>query len=146
MTKRCAAASLALAALASAAVLAGQLAPAHATVAPEAERYGIVRVDAAGTWSILADTAHQPSGLTSIVCASGTLTVTFLPLATIGVFLADEDETYAGRFDAGASVGLDRFVVTFHRAATGAVVRCDDPALRLPRSNLQLMVIGTPPA
>lgn len=109
-------------------------------------RYGIVRVSPAGVWSVLADDAHNPSGLTGVTTTpTGALVVSFVPLASLGVFFTAPDETYAGRFDVGASAALNRLVITFRRPGTSTAVSCRDVALRLPSSNVQIAVWGTEP-
>lgn len=109
------------------------------------QRTGIVRADpATGAWSVLSNPAHTPAGVTGVSCshATGALTVTFTPVASIGTFIVGMDETYVGRYDAGASAGLDRLVITIRRPSTGEVVACDDPALRLAGSNIQVTLWG----
>jgi hypothetical protein len=116
------------------------------------ERYGVVRYDAgAHRWAILSTPTFQSSGLTSVSCSSGsgTLTVAFTPLTSIGTFTVDEDEAYAGRYDAGAAPTVRSLAITFRRAGSGAVVSCNDSELRIANSSLQLWVRGalvsTPP-
>jgi hypothetical protein len=110
------------------------------------QRYGVVRYDAtARGWRILTSPAHQNSGLTGVSCSAstGALTVIFDALTTIGTFTSDEDESYAGRYDAGASLSLSSFVIRFRKVSTGASVSCNAAELRIANSNLQLWVIGT---
>jgi len=116
------------------------------------ERFGIVRYDAgAHRWAILSTPEFQSSGLTGVSCSSGSgvLTVTFTPLTSIGTFTVDEDEAYAGRYEAGAAPTTHSMAITFRKVATGAVVSCNDSQVRIANSSLQLWVRGalvsTPP-
>jgi hypothetical protein len=123
--------------------------PAAVTVG---ERFGVVRYDA-GTrrWAILSTPEFQSSGLTGVSCSSssGVLTVAFTPLTSIGTFTVDEDEAYAGRYEAGAAPTTRSLAITFRKVATGAVVSCNDSQVRIANSSLQLWVRGalvsTPP-
>jgi hypothetical protein len=110
------------------------------------QRYGIVRYDTgAHRWTVLSTPLFQSAGLTGVSCsaATGKLTVGFDSLGTIGTFTVDEDESYAGRYDAGASITADALVITFRKPSTGAVVSCADGQLQIANSNLQVLVIGT---
>jgi hypothetical protein len=110
------------------------------------QRYGIVRYDtAAHHWTILDTPAFYSSGLTGVACSasSGKLTITFEPLTAIGTFTVDEDESYAGRYDAGASIVPDAMTITIRRPATGTVVPCNASELQIANSNLQVWVLGT---
>lgn len=109
------------------------------------ERYGVVRYDgAAHRWAILSTPAFQASGLTGVSCSSssGILTVAFTPLTSIGTFTVDEDEAYAGRYDAGAALTTHSMAITFRKVATGAVVSCNESELRIANSSLQVWVRG----
>jgi hypothetical protein len=118
-------------------------APGEATVE---ERFGIVRYDAgAHRWAIVSTPTFQGSGLTNASCSSssGVLTVGFAPLTSIGTFTVDEDEAYAGRYDAGAAPTTHSLAITFRKAATGVVVPCTASELRISNSSLQLWVRGS---
>ena len=123
--------------------------PAAATVE---ERFGVVRYDAgARRWAILSTPEFQSSGLAGVSCSSssGVLTVAFTPLTSIGTFTVDEDEAYAGRYEAGGAPTTHSMAITFRKVATGAVVSCNDSQVRIANSSLQLWVRGalvsTPP-
>jgi hypothetical protein len=110
------------------------------------QRYGIVRYDpGAHRWAVLNTPLFQSAGLTGVSCSASTgkLTVGFVPLGTIGTFTVDEDESYAGRYDAGAAITADALTITFRRPSTGATVSCGDGQLQLPNSSLQVLVVGT---
>ena len=112
----------------------------------DAERYGIVRYDnGSHKWALLNTAPNQSTGLTGVSCSSSTgkLTVTFERLTIIGTFLVDEDEAYAGRYDAGASASQTALTIVFRKVSTGAVVPCDASELRISNSNLQLWVRGS---
>jgi len=116
------------------------------------ERFGVVRYDVgANRWAILSTPEFQSSGLTGVSCSSssGVLTVAFTPLTSIGTFTVDEDEAYAGRYEAGGAPTTRSLAITFRKVATGAVVSCNDAQLRIANSSLQLWVRGalvsTPP-
>lgn len=116
--------------------------PAAVTVG---ERFGVVRYDAgARRWAILSTPEFQSSGLTGVSCSSssGVLTVAFAPLTSIGTFTVDEDEAYAGRYEAGAAPTTRSLAITFRKVATGAVVSCNDSQVRIANSSLQLWVRG----
>jgi hypothetical protein len=132
-------------------VLAGSVAGVSRTASPAAEvvtveeRGGIIRVDpATGGWFIIDTTAHRNEGLTGVDCSptSGALTVTFVPLTNLITAFVDEDESYAGQYEGGVSMGLDRFVITIHRSSNGAVVPCNAAELRINNSNFWLWVKG----
>jgi hypothetical protein len=109
------------------------------------ERGGIIRVDpATHDWFILDTTAHRNEGLTGVDCSpsNGALTVTFVPLTNLITAFVDEDESYAGQYEGGVSLGLDRFVITIHRSSNGAVVPCNAAELRINNSNFWLWVKG----
>jgi len=111
-----------------------------------AERFGIVRYDnGSHKWTLLNTAPNQSSGLTGVSCSSSTgkLTVTFEPMTIIGTFMVDEDEAYAGRYDAGGSASQTALTIIFRKVSTGAVVACDASELRITNSNLQLWVRGS---
>jgi hypothetical protein len=124
---------------------AGPVQPTPPPVGSPQQRYGIVRYDiAAHRWTILSTPVFQASGLTGVMCtATGTLVVGFDPLTTIGTFMVDEDESYAGRYDAGASVGTDTMTITVRRPSTGTAVPCGAPELRIANSNFQVLIVGS---
>jgi hypothetical protein len=70
-------------------------------------------------------------------------------LTSIGTFTVDEDEAYAGRYDAGAAPTTHSMAITFRKMGSGAVVSCNASELRIANSSLQLWVRGalvsTPP-
>jgi hypothetical protein len=109
------------------------------------QRYGILRFDTTvHRWAILDTPLFQSSGLTAVTCApNGTLVVGFEPLTTIGTFTVDEDESYAGRYHAGASIVSNAMTITIRKPSTGAVVSCRAPELQIVNSNLQVWVLGT---
>ncbi|AGZ46717.1 hypothetical protein [Actinoplanes friuliensis] len=112
---------------------------------PVEERFGVVRYDtAAQRWGVLNNATFQSSGLGSVSCSSSTgiLTVGFTPLGTIGTFTVDEDDAYAGRYDAGAALTTRSMAITFRKATTGAVVKCNASELRIANSSLQVWVKG----
>jgi len=120
-----------------------------AGVSTAEERYGVVRYDAgAHRWAILSTPTFQSSGLTGVSCSSssGVLTVAFTPLASIGTFMVDEDEAYAGRYDAGAAPTTHSLAITFRKAGSGTVVSCNAAELRIANSSLQLWVRGARPS
>ncbi len=132
-----------LAGLAAGAVATGAVAPASASTAGLvlAHRFGVLRFTG-GRWQIIADDAHLPLGLTSVAARSdGRLVVGMLPLTRIGSFHVTGDETYAGRFCFGASVGFNSVTITITNA-TGSFVPCTSAALALRYANLQLTVWG----
>jgi hypothetical protein len=109
------------------------------------QRAGIIRWDpAVPGWSVLDTPTHIPAGVTGVSCsaATGRLTVTMVAVGSLSGFQLGGDEVYAGRFDFGASAGLDKLIIVIRRPSTGAVVDCDDPALRLAGSNFQVSVTG----
>jgi hypothetical protein len=121
----------------------GQAVPAE--VVTVEERGGIIRVDpATGGWFIIDTPAHRNEGLTGVDCSpsNGALTVTFVPLTNLITAFVDEDESYAGQYEGGVSMGLDRFVITIHRSSNGAVVPCNAAELRINNSNFWLWVKG----
>jgi hypothetical protein len=110
------------------------------------QRYGIVRYDAgAHRWAVLNTPLFQSAGLTGVSCSgsTGKLTVGFAPLGTIGTFTVNEDESYAGRYDAGAAITSAALTITFRKPSTGAAVSCADSQLQIANSSLQVLVIGT---
>ena len=109
------------------------------------QRYGILRFDTSvHRWTILDTPLFQSSGLTGVACMpNGTLVVGFEPLTTIGTFAVDEDESYAGRYDAGASIVANAMTITIRKPSTGAVVSCAAAELQIVNSNLQAWVLGT---
>jgi hypothetical protein len=109
------------------------------------QRYGILRYDTAHhRWTIVDTPLFQSSGLTGVTCASnGTLVVGLEPLSTIGTFTVDEDESYAGRYDAGATIASNALTITIRKSSTGAAVSCRATELQIANSNLQVLVIGT---
>ena len=114
-------------------------------VAAVEERYGTVSYNAgAHRWAILSTPTFQSSGLTGVSCSSssGVLTVAFTPLASIGTFTVDEDEAYAGRYDAGAAPTTHSLAITFRKAGSGTAVSCNAAELRIANSSLQLWVRG----
>lgn len=120
----------------AAAAAAATIVPAQAAADTPVHSYGIVRVSAGGVWQILDDAAHTPQGLTGVTCnGGGDLVVAMDPVAEVGVASTSPDETYAGRFEFGPSIGLDRIVVrvTDH---DGTRVHCSSTSLRLANSNI----------
>ena len=86
------------------------------------QRYGIIRLDTVThQWGVLDTAAFKPFGLTTVSCSAttGVLTVGMEPLGTIGTFTVDEDEGYAGRVDAGASIVAGALQIMFRVPATG---------------------------
>lgn len=141
----------AVAAVAAAPTSFAAMRPVTATVPPPAtgsaaERFGSVRYDgAARRWVIAASATERADGLTGVSCspATGILTVSFSALGTVGTYVVDEDDAYAGRYHAGASATTQRLTVTFRKASSGAVVPCHSGALRIPGSSVQIWVRGT---
>ena len=129
--------------------LPGHDADASVVITPTAtleQRFGIIRFDTgARRWAILSTATYRPSGLTGVSCsaATGRLTVGFTPLGTIGTFTVDEDEAYAGRYEAGASVTAGSMTIVIRKRANGATVPCNARELRIAGSNLQLWIAGT---
>jgi hypothetical protein len=125
-----------------------KLRAAPSDVAGTGHRAGILRIDTVtGVWGVLHDTTHVPTGILSVTCSptDGRLTVMMSPVSTITSFDVDPDDSYAGLFDFGASVGLDRLVVLIRRPDTRAFVACSSKELRIVSSNLQVSVWGTEP-
>lgn len=83
----------------------------------------LVRNPSTGAWSVLDDgTAHLPQGLTGVtVTPQGYLQVTYPQLARVGSFQVTPDETWAGKYHPGASVGFDHAFIII-RNSSGAVV------------------------
>ena len=95
-------------------------------------RTAIVRTGASGTWSILDDADHSPTGFTAgsgISQDSGakTITLTYDDAITGDIYgaLASPDETLVQCFDFGISVGKSTAVITIRakNGATGRVYR-----------------------
>lgn len=78
---------------------------------------GVIRQTTAGSgWGLIVDAAHQPFGFSGVSeQEDGKLWVSFTrPAVTMGTFLVNVDEGYAGaRLSVGASVGLDVAVLSF---------------------------------
>jgi hypothetical protein len=111
---------------------------------PQVQRSGIVRVDAAGVWTVLSNTAHRPFGVTGVTCgADGRLIVHIDPVESIASFHTTGDEAYAGLFAFGTSAGLDRLVITIRKPSNGVTYPCSSAGLRLPSSNIQVSLSGT---
>ncbi|MFC3384362.1 hypothetical protein [Couchioplanes azureus] len=100
-----------------------------ATAVAAEDRYGAVYYDSsARRWAVLSNATNRSCGLTAVACSSrtGVLTVAFTPLATVGTYMVDEDDAYAGRFAAGAVAGTHSMAITFRapvRAVGGGVYR-----------------------
>lgn len=106
------------------------------------ERGGILRVNAAGVWEILRTVTHQPEGLTGVTVVNGRLVVSMDPVEKVLTAFVAPDETYAGRFAAGPSVGVNSLVITIRDTATHALVPASSPALRIVSSNWFVGVRG----
>ncbi len=142
-----AAAMLAVAAVLPSAYLisAGSRPRSAAAVTTVEERGGIIRVDPlTHQWFILDSAGHRSEGLTGVDCsaATGQITVTFAPLSELITAFVDEDESYTAVYEGGASLGLDRFVITVRRGSTGAVVPCYAAELEVHNSNFWIWVRG----
>ncbi|WP_199516332.1 hypothetical protein [Nucisporomicrobium flavum] len=121
-------------------------APEAAGTVTVQDRYGVVRYDTAKhRWVVAGESPLRGSGLTGVSCSTttGKLTVSFTPLSTIGTFTVDEDDVYAGRYAAGATVTTKSLTITVRKVSSGAVVSCNSTQLRLAGSSLQVWVRGS---
>jgi hypothetical protein len=107
-------------------------------------RGGIVKVDAAGVWSVAEGPARAAVGLTGVTCdpASGALTVAYDPFDKLVEGSVQVDLKYFGVYDVAQSAGLDSTKIKFRDAGSRALVGCDDVALRISGSNLYVRAVG----
>lgn len=135
--------------LALAAVALGALAlPIQAGAQPSTVRvdYGGAVRSSPGGWHILDDAAHTPDNLLDVTCyTSGTyngwLRIDFTPAVEAPKIVMTADETWAGVYTPGPSVGTSFMYVRIRNHA-GAVVSCASSALATPNGNFWVVGYG----
>lgn len=95
------------------------------------------------TWTIIDDTGHTPEGLLTVSCSAvdGELSVTYPTLTEIVTSAITADDTYAGRYAAGGSVGYSVVEIVF-RNMSGTFTPCYSNNLNIAGSNVFIYIWG----
>jgi hypothetical protein len=116
----------AVVALVAVLIFAGSFATqAEAKRTKQVHYFGVIYRDNGGTWRILNDAGHRSRGLMAVsVAPDGTLVLRYAAVRKVGGFQISSDETYAGIYFPGASVGTKRAFIKIRK--DGQYVRAND--------------------